>query len=100
VYLTTNPQYPTTNPFLDNSGLLFTDKTGDEINLWGNADGSYAFYGDINSVRYAPAVDSGFGTITAVPEPINCALALFGLIVACGSAVHFYASRRRSSAAG
>jgi hypothetical protein len=100
VYLTTNPEYPTTDPFLDNYGLLFTDNVGDEINLWGNADGSYSFYGDINGARYAPAVVSGSGTISPVPEPSSCALAIFGLILVGGSAGRFYIGRRSSTGAG
>ncbi len=70
VYLATNPQYPTTNLFLDIGGLLFTDTNANEINLWGNADGSYSFFGAINNVRYDPAV-IGVATITQVPEPSN-----------------------------
>lgn len=111
VYLSpaTNPQYyPPANPYLDNYGLLFvrsgpggiTGTSGeDELNLWGNSDGSYTLYGDINGNRYGPTDVSGVKTITAVPEPINCALAGFGLIFVGGSAGRYYLGRRRSAAA-
>jgi hypothetical protein len=99
VYPTANPQYPTANPLLDNYGLLFTQNNGNELNLWGNADGTYTLGGNIGGWQnFNVTISFGKTTITPVPEPINCALALFGLIFACGSAVHFYASRRRSSA--
>lgn len=39
------------------------------------------------------------GTITAVPEPVNYALAGFGLIFVGGGAGRFYLARRRSSTA-
>ena len=39
-----NPQYPVNNPLLDNFGLLFTQNNGNELNLWGNADGSYTLW--------------------------------------------------------
>jgi hypothetical protein len=37
-------------------------------------------------------------SITAVPEPINCAMAIFGLAFAGGTAGRFYLGRRRSAA--
>ncbi len=78
VYLGSNPAYPSTNVFLDNAGLLFADTSGNEINLWGSADGTYSFYGAINNNRYDPQA-VGVATITAVPEPVDlaaCALLL------------------------
>jgi len=47
VYPTQNPQYPDTNPLLDVYGLLFTDSNQNELNLWGNADGSYTLGSNI-----------------------------------------------------
>ena len=100
VYLNpnTNPQYPGSS-YLDNGGLLFTDGNNDELNLWGNGNGVYSLYADISGVKYNPAVDSGQSTITAVPEPINYALAGFGLIFVGGGISRFYLGRRRSAAA-
>jgi hypothetical protein len=100
VYLNpdSNPQYPSSS-YLDNAGLLFTDANNNELNLWGDGNGVYSFYADINGVKYDPAVDSGFSTITAVPEPINYALAGFGLIFVGGSFGRFYLGRRRSATA-
>ena len=82
VYLTTNPQYPTTNPFLDMAGLLFTDVSGNEINLWGNSDGTYTFYGDINNNRYDPQV-VGESTIAPAlaPAPEPSSLAIIALML-------------------
>ena len=88
------------NPLLDDYGLLFTQNNGNELNLWGNADATYALGGNINGWQnFNVTISFGGTTIMPVPEPINCALAVFGLIFAFGSAVHFYASQRRSSAA-
>jgi hypothetical protein len=99
VYPTGNPQYPIANPLLDVNGLLFTQNNGNELNLWGNADGTYTLGGYIGgSLSLDVTISFGGTTITPVPEPINCALAGFGLIFACGSGVCSYASRRRSSA--
>ena len=100
VYPTGNPQYPTANPLLDSYGLLFTQSNGNnELNLWGNADGTYTLGGNIGGWQNFNVTISFGGTIIEpVPEPINCALAVFGLIFACGSAVRFYPNQRRSSA--
>jgi hypothetical protein len=92
-----NPQYPGSS-FLDKGGLLLTDGNNDELNLWGDGNGVYSLYAEISGVKYNPAVDSGFSTITAVPEPINYALAGFGLIFVGGSARRFYIGRRRAAA--
>jgi len=100
VYPTGNPQYPAANPLLDLYGLLFTQSNGNELNLWGNADGTYTLAGNIGAWQnFDVTISFGGTTIVPVPEPINCALAVFGLIFACGRAVHFYASQRRSSTA-
>jgi hypothetical protein len=79
VYLASNPQYPTTNPFVDNNGLLFTDGSGNEINLWGNADGTYTFYGDINNNKYDPQA-VGVSTIAPAPEPASLAIIALTLV--------------------
>jgi hypothetical protein len=95
-----NPQYPTAKAHLDVYGLLFTQSNGNELNLWGNADDTYTLGGNIGGWQnFKVTISFGETTIAPVPEPINCALAVFGLIFACGSAVHFYASERRSCAA-
>ena len=101
VYVTgQNPQYPTANPLLDDYGLLFTQSNGNELNLWGNADGSYTLGGNVGGWQNFNTVITFGGTvITPVPEPVNCALAGFALIFAGGSAVRCYAGRRRSRAA-
>jgi hypothetical protein len=92
VYPTSNPQYPTANPLLDDYGLLFTQNNGNELNLWGNADGTYTLGGNINGWQdFNVTISFGGTTITPVPEKVNCALAVFGLLFACGSAIPFYA---------
>jgi len=93
-----NPQYPGSS-FLDNGGLLFTDNNNDELNLWGDGNGVYSLYADISGVRYNPAVDSGQSTITAIPEPVNCALAGLGLMLAVAGVGRFFLGRRRSTTA-
>jgi hypothetical protein len=99
VYPTGNPQYPAANPLLDEYGLLFSQNNGNELNLWGNADGTYTLAGNINGWQnFNVTISFGGTTIEPVPEPINYALAGFGLIFACGSAVHLYVSQRRSKA--
>jgi len=92
-----NAVNPASDPFLTSGGLLFTSG-GNEINLWGNSPGSYSFYGNVGG-NYNPQVDFGVATINAIPEPINCALAGFGLIFVGGSVGHFYFARRRSATA-
>jgi len=42
-----NPQYPGTNVLIDYYGLLFTGTNSNELNLWGNADGTYTLGGNI-----------------------------------------------------
>ena len=63
-------------------------------------DGTYTLAGNIGGWQnFNVTISLGGTSITPAPEPINCALAGFGLIFACGSAVRFYASQRRSKAA-
>jgi hypothetical protein len=81
VFFTSNPQYPTTNPFLDGNGLLFIAVGGNEINLWGNADGSYSLYGDITGNGYDPQA-IGVSSITPTPEPSSLALIALMLVPA------------------
>ena len=74
-----NPQYPDTNPLLDYYGLLFTQSNGNELNLWGNADGTYTLGGNINGYQnFNVTISFGGTTITPVPEPVNVALGIFG----------------------
>lgn len=84
-----NPQYPTINSPLDNYGLLFTQGSN-ELNLWGNADGSFTLHGSINgfqnfNTQIFPAGGPGTPVIsfTPTPEPTASALVAFGgLLVA------------------
>jgi len=90
VYLTANPQYPAANPFLDNYGLLFTDGSGDELNLWGNSDGSYTLYGDINHDEYNPQTTSFDVTLMPIPEPSTITITGALLLVPiCASTLRF-----------
>jgi hypothetical protein len=97
VYVTgQNPQYPASNPLLDNYGLLFTQANGNELNLWANADGTYTLGGNIDGWQnFNVTISFGGTSITPVPEPINCALAGFGLLFICGGAVRFSARKLR-----
>jgi hypothetical protein len=79
VYPTGNPQYPTANPLLDQYGLLFTQNNGNELNLWGNADGTYTLAGNISGWQnFYVTISFGGTTIAPVPEPVNVALGIFG----------------------
>jgi hypothetical protein len=68
-----NPQYPSANPLLDDYGLLFTQNNGNELNLWGNADGTYTLGGNIGGWQNFNVIISFGGTtiipVQTVPEP-------------------------------
>jgi hypothetical protein len=85
-----NPQYPNVNSLLDLYGLLFTQGNANELNLWGNADGTYTLGGNIGGFQNF-LVNIGFGgtastpIITQAPEPNTTTLAtLSGVLVALG----------------
>jgi hypothetical protein len=85
VYLNSNPQYPVTNPFEDNNGLLFTDGSNNEVNLWAisdNGSSSYAFDGYIDGSTLSPTGFLGVSTITPAPEPSSLAIISLMLIPA------------------
>jgi hypothetical protein len=81
-----NPQYPSTDPLLDNYGLLFVQDNGNELNLWGNADGSYTLGGSVGGFQNFNVVlaigGGGSGSpginISQVPEPTAAVLLLLG----------------------
>lgn len=85
-----DPQYPGVPSLLDYYGLLFTQINGNELNLWGNADGSYTLGGNINGYQNFSAtisVDDSGGPgqgpiISPAPEPATLALLAFGGLVA------------------
>jgi hypothetical protein len=60
--------FPTSNPFLDLGGLLFTN-SGVEINLFGNGPGSYTLAGA--PPTYAPLVTNGVATLAVCPQMIT-----------------------------
>ena len=67
-----NPQYPISNPLLDEYGLLFTQDNGNELNLWGNADGTYNLGGYIGgSLILDVTISFGGTTITPNPAPAS-----------------------------
>jgi hypothetical protein len=94
-----NPQYGDGGPLLDVYGLLFTQNNGNEVNLWGNTDGAYTLGSNIGGQTVTVDINFGGTTITSVPEPVNCALAGFGLIFVGVSVGRFYLGRRRSAVA-
>jgi hypothetical protein len=82
-----NPQYPATNPLLDYYGLLFTQSNGNELNLWGNADGSYTLGGNVNGWQnFNVQISFQNTTITPVPEAATW-LALAFLLVPISASV-------------
>ena len=85
VYLTTNPQYPVNNPFLDLDGLLFTDPSNNEVNLWAGADSTSAYTFDaffVSSGYINPSGILGVSPIAPAPEPSSLALIALMLIPA------------------
>src|SRR5271169_6288979 len=71
--------YPTAIPLLEVDALLFTENNGNELNFWGNADGSYTLGGNFERWQNFD-VTIGFGgtIITPIPEPVNVALGISG----------------------
>jgi len=102
-----NAIYPGSDPFLTTTaGLLFTRNGGDELNIWANSANNYSLWtesGGSYTHEFGAYPGGGVnyltGTINAVPEPINYALAGFGLIFVSGSAGRLYLIRRRSAMA-
>jgi hypothetical protein len=93
-----NPQYGDGGPLLDLYGLLFTDSNQDELNLWGNADGTYNLGGYVGGVlNFNVNISLGGTTIDPIPEPINNALIVFGLVFVGGACGRFILDRRRSA---
>jgi hypothetical protein len=90
-----NPQYSGTGALLDVYGLLFTQSNGNELNLWGNADGSYTLGGNVGGWQNFNVQISLQGTtITPVPEPITLALPIFGGLVLTTGLARRFISRR------
>ena len=90
VYLASNPQYPATNPYLDNYGLLFVSSIPldtDEINLFNNGDGTFSFDAFLGGNLGTAIGDS---TITPAPEPSS--LAIFAIMLIPAAAI-FYQRR-------
>ena len=79
-----NPQYPAANPLLDDYGLLFTQNGGNELNLWGNADGTYTLGGNIGGWQNFNVIISFGGTtispVQTVPEPSTLVAGIFLLL--------------------
>jgi hypothetical protein len=98
-----NPQYPNSSVLLDDYGLLFTQSNGNELNLWGNPDGSYTLGGNVGGwqnfnvqISFGESSSSG-GTsslsIVPVPEPITLALPIFGGLLLTAEAARRLYSR-------
>ena len=85
-----NPQYPGTNPLLDEYGLLFTQNNNfNELNLWGNANGTYTLGGNIDGWQnFNVTISFGGTTITPVPEPVGTGLMAVGVLGVCVAARH------------
>jgi hypothetical protein len=99
-----NAIYPGSDPFLTTTaGILFTRSGGDELNIWANNPNNYSLWTESggNYVEQFGAYPGGgdnylIGTITAVPEPITSAMAVFVLLFVVGTASRFYLGRRHS----
>jgi hypothetical protein len=82
-----NPQFPCTDPLLDNYGLLFV-QGGNELNLWANANGSYTLGGSVGgwqNFNVALAIGGGSGSpginFLQVPEPTAAVLLILGSLL-------------------
>jgi hypothetical protein len=91
-----NPEYPGVNSLLDYYGLLFTQANGNELNLWGNADGSYTLGGNIGgwqNFNVNITFEAGGGgegvTISPVPEPPTIISGVLLLVPVAASAFRF-----------
>ena len=88
-----NPQYPAANPLLDEYGLLFTQNNGNELNLWGNSDGTYTLGGNVNGWHnFNVQISFENTTITPVLEASTWIACAF-LLVPIGASA--FRSRRR-----
>lgn len=83
----TNAQYGNVVTQLDNYGLLFT-LGSDELNLWGNADGSFTLHGSIGGFQnFNTQLFSSGGpgtqviTFNQIPEPSVAALVTVGVLL-------------------
>ena len=93
-----NPQYGDNGPLLDVYGLLFTQDNGrEELNLWGNADGTYTLGSNMGGQTVTAVISFGGTIIDPIPEPINNALIVFGLVFVGGACGRFILDRRRSA---
>jgi PEP-CTERM motif len=73
---------PGSNPSLDVYGLLFSNGSGKEINIWGTGTSSYSFWDHTSSgygVQYNGPSTGDFFTATVVPLPTSYTLLLGGL---------------------
>jgi hypothetical protein len=67
-----NLVFPTSNPTLDEDGLLFNAGSGLEINVWGNSAGNYSFYTGTASGDYPISIVSNGSVVfnvAANPDP-------------------------------
>jgi hypothetical protein len=110
VYLcNNNPEYAGSGSLLDLYGLLFVQSNGNELNLWGNADGSYTLGGNIGGwqnfnviISFASSSASGQMSgvnITPVPEPLPIIAASLLAFPVGVSVLQSWRLRRRSRAA-
>jgi len=73
--------YPTGNPLLDTSGLLFQDTvTGAELNIWGNgASSPYSTYTYVGGLYVLQDNNSVFNLAEVAPEPATWTMLALGL---------------------
>jgi hypothetical protein len=77
-----NVLYPAATPKLDIAGLLFRDTvTSAELNIWGNAGGSYSTYVGVAAGNYSLQNNSSTITLAQAPEPGTWMLMVVGLSV-------------------
>jgi hypothetical protein len=97
VYPNGNPQYPAANPLLDLYGLLFTQSNGNELNLWGNSDGTYTLGGNVNGWQnFNVVITFGGTTIAPVPEASTLFTVALLLLLIGASAVRAWRKKHAS----
>jgi hypothetical protein len=94
VYIYDNVYYPSGNPFVDNPGILFTDASGNILNLYSTGSESFTYY--LSAVSpggglYNPGDVGRLTDSVVTPLPSTWTMLIAGFIGLC-----FFAYRRKN----